>query len=130
MSERGAQQGRVRVVLRWLLAVLMTAAGVMHFVAPRFYLPMMPDYLPWHLELVYISGVFEVLFGLGLLHPRTRTPAGWGLIALLIAVFPANVWMATHAPLPGLDVSPLAAWLRLPFQALFMAWAWWVSRPD
>lgn len=121
---------RARVVLRWLLALAMTAAGVMHFVTPEFYVAMMPDYLPWHLALVWISGACEVLLGLGLLHPRTRSAAGWGLVALLIAVFPANVWMATHAPLPGLDVSPLAAWLRLPFQALFIVWAWWASRSD
>lgn len=121
---------RARVVLRWLLALAMAAAGVMHFATPDFFVAIMPDYLPWHLELVWISGVFELLLGLALLHPRTRNLAGWGLIALLIAVFPANVWMATHAPLPGIEVSPLAAWLRLPFQALFIAWAWWVSRPD
>ncbi|MFV8753242.1 DoxX family protein [Nannocystaceae bacterium ST9] len=121
----------LRSGLRWLLAALMVLAGVMHFVKPEPFLAIMPDYLPWHLALVLISGVFEILGGVGLLIPRTRVAAGWGLIALFVAVFPANVWMATEGIQPeGLELSPTMAWARLPLQLVLIALAWWVSRPD
>ena len=112
-----------------LLAANFVAAGVMHFVRPDFFVRIMPPYLPWHLELVYLSGVFEILGGLAALWPRTRALAGWGLIALLIAVFPANLHMALH-PEQFPEVSAAAAYARLPFQFLFMAWAWWATRPE
>lgn len=112
-----------------LLAVAYVLAGVGHFVAPEFYLAMMPDYLPWHLGLVYLSGVFEVVGGVAVLVPRVRSLAGWGLIALLVAVFPANLNMALH-PEDFPDFEPWQLWARLPFQLVFIAWAWWATRPD
>lgn len=120
---------RTKLVMKWLLALLFVAAGVNHFVKPDFYVKIMPPYLPWHYELVLVSGVFEVLGGVGLLVPKVRRAAAWGLIALLIAVFPANLHMAFH-PEAFPEIPPAAAWGRLPFQALFILWAYWFTRPD
>lgn len=118
----------LKFVMRWLLGLLFIVAGTIHFVAPDFYVKIMPPYLPWHLELVYLSGVCEVLLGALLLVPRTMTLAAWGLIALLIAVFPANLHMALHAEeFPSL--APAALWLRLPLQGVLIAWAFWFTRP-
>jgi uncharacterized membrane protein len=115
----------IRAALRWLLALLFVAAGVNHFVSPDFYVSIMPPYLPWHLALVYASGVAEVAIGVGALPPRTRRLAGFGAIALLLAVFPANLHMAMHPELYP-DVGRWALYARLPFQLVFIAWAWWV----
>lgn len=121
----------LRAGLRWLLTAAMVSVGVLHFVAADTFLGMMPPWVPWHLAMVYISGVFEVLGGLGLILERTRRAAGWGLIALYLAVFPANVHMAVHnVSFDGQPLSPAILWGRLPFQLLFIAWAYWVSRPD
>jgi uncharacterized membrane protein len=116
----------LKLAMTWLLGVLFVAAGVLHFVRPEFYVRIMPPYLPWHHELVLVSGAFEVLGGVGLLIPALRVPAAWGLIALLIAVFPANLHMALH---PGQypDFPPAALWVRLPLQAVLVAWAYWFT---
>lgn len=109
----------------------MVVVGVVHFVRPEGFVRIVPAFLPAPLALVLISGAAEILGGLGLLVPRTRRLAAWGLIALYIAVFPANVNMALHRiPLGEAPVSPVFLWARLPFQALFIAWAYWMSRPD
>jgi uncharacterized membrane protein len=103
--------------------------GALHFVMPRFYLAMMPKYLPSPLALVYVSGVFEMLGGAGLLVPAVRTAAAVGLIALLLAVLPANVEMLRLAQQRGAHPAFIAAcWLRLPLQPLLMWWVWRVSR--
>jgi len=115
-------------VARWLLAVFMMFMGLAHFLAPEGFVRAMPPWLPWHLGLVYLSGVFEILGGLGLLIPRARRASAWGLIALFVAVFPANVHMALHAD--ELGIAPWILWARLPFQPLFMAWAYRVRRSD
>ena len=85
---------------------------------------MMPSYLPWPLELIWLSGVAEIMGGIGLIDPRSRVLAAWGLIALLVAVFPANLNVALHG-WPGVNLPPLILWLRLPFQLVFI---WWVYR--
>jgi uncharacterized membrane protein len=103
-------------------------AGLNHFINPDFYLKSMPAYLPWHLFLVYFSGFFEIALSVLLLVPNFTRIAAWGLIALLIAVFPANIQMATNPQLYS-DINPLALWLRLPLQAVFIAWAYWYTRP-
>jgi uncharacterized membrane protein len=122
---------RVKTFFRGLLGVLMVLAGLVHFVNPEPYLMMMPDYLPWHEALVFISGVFEVLLGAALFVPKLREYAGWGLIALFIAVLPANIWMASEGiQPPGMEMSPTGAWVRVAFQAVFIYWAWAVTRPD
>lgn len=119
----------LRTVLRWALAVAMMGVGVLHFGAAPFFTNIVPSWLPFPLLLVYVSGVFEVGFGLGLLMPKARRWAGLGLIALYVAVFPANINMALHPELGG-NLPHWALYARLPFQALFIAWAWWVSRID
>ncbi len=114
---------------RVLLAVIFIAAGSLHFTIPGVYVKIMPPYLPWHLALVYISGAAEILGGLGLLVPETRHAAGWGLVALLIAVMPANLYMATsHMAAPGIMGQNWAQWLRLPLQLPLIYWAWLYTR--
>ena len=116
----------VRAVMKWLFAALFVAAGVAHFLRADFYVAIMPPYLPWHLPLVYVSGVAEVALGVLLLVPRVQTVAAWGLIALLVAVFPANVHMATHADsFPSFH--PAVLWARLPLQGVLIAWAYWFT---
>ena len=111
--------------LQWLLAGVMTFAGVMHFVSPRGYVKIMPKWLPAPAALVAISGVFEILGGVGLLVPATQHFAAWGLIALFVAVFPANVNMAIHRiPLGKKPLPTWALWARLPLQGVFIGWAW------
>ena len=119
-------------ILRWLMGLAMIGAGANHFVSPEFYVQIMPPYLPWHLPLVWISGVAEILLGVLLLIPKTRQLASWGLVALLVAVFPANLHMALNdVMIDGAPAAPAwALWLRLPLQAVLIAWAWWVGRPD
>lgn len=116
--------------LRWALALLMVFAGLNHFRVPALYLAMMPPQLPWPEALVLISGVAEVAGGLGLLIPATRRLAAWGLVALLVAVFPANLYMALHElPLGSYHPPAWALWARLPLQAVLIAWALWTTRP-
>lgn len=108
-----------------IVAAAFITSGVLHFTHTRFFLKIVPPYLPWHQELVYVSGVAEMAGGLGVLIPRFRRPAGWGLIALLIAVFPANVHNALHPEQTSGDaVPPALLWARLPLQALLIAWVW------
>ncbi|HSM07077.1 MAG TPA: hypothetical protein VK858_20790 [Longimicrobiales bacterium] len=109
-----------------LFALFMVAAGVGHFVAPEFYLRLMPPWLPWHEELVFLSGVCEVMAGVLVLIPRTRRVGGLFAIAVLLGVFPANVWMAVD-PSVWPEVPTWARWLRLPLQAIPILWAWWVA---
>jgi uncharacterized membrane protein len=117
----------LRRVSTYLLALLFIGAGVLHFVAPATYLRIMPPYLPAPLLLVYLSGAAEIAGGLGLLLPVTRRLAGVGLVLLLLAVFPANVYMLqTHGA--GIAVPLWALWLRLPLQAVLMAWIWWSAQ--
>ncbi len=110
---------------RWLLAAFFIVGGVMHFVLPDTYAGVMPPWLPWHAALVAISGVAEIAGGIGVLIPAVRRAAGWGLILLSIAVFPANVQML----LDGLDAGR-PAWqiallvIRLPLQGLLIWWIW------
>ncbi len=109
-------------MLRRLFGPFFIAAGVLHFVIPRTYEAIIPDYLPAQRELVYASGVAEIAGGAMILHPRTRRAGMWFSIATLLAVFPANVHMALQPD--RYDVSPALLWARLPLQALLIAWAW------
>ncbi len=118
----------VKAVLCVILGVLFVAAGVLHFTSPASYLAIMPPYLPAHLALVYISGCFEMLGGIGIIVPQTRRWAGYGLAALLVAVFPANLHMALNGiSLPGLPASPLLLWLRLPLQFVLILLVLWAT---
>lgn len=106
-----------------LLALFFVFAGAMHFVRENFYLMMMPPYIPFPLLMIHLSGIAEIVLGLLVLPARTRRFAGFGLIALLIAVFPANIYAAQNPEvLPG--IPPALLWTRLPFQLLFIAWVW------
>jgi len=118
----------LKTPLRWLFGILFIFAGLNHFRSPDFYVNIMPPYLPWHRELVAISGGAEIALGALLLFRRWAVVAGWGLIALLVAVFPANLHMAMH-PERYPSISPTALWLRLPVQGLLIAWAYWYTRP-
>jgi uncharacterized membrane protein len=92
-------------------------------------MPMMPPYLPWHRFLVYLSGLAEVVLGIGLLVPRWRSVSAWGIIALLIAIFPANLHIALHnVPVFGAEEGAgIFNWIRLPLQGVLILWAWWYT---
>ena len=104
--------------------------GINHFLDPAFFLKIMPPYLPWHLELVYLSGAFEIILGLSLMISKLRTYAAWGIMFLLIAVYPANIYLAfNEAPQKALEISPfLASWVRLPMQFILLGFAYWHSK--
>jgi len=119
----------VRGLALLVAALFFVAAGVAHFTNAEFFVAIMPPYLPAHLELVYLSGILEILGGVGILVASTRRFAGYGLMALLAAVYPANLHMAINPELFP-DVSPTALYARLPLQFVFAAWIWWAIRPD
>ncbi|MHC4996721.1 MAG: DoxX family protein, partial [Planctomycetota bacterium] len=108
----------IHKVLLVLLSLFLVGAGAMHFVSPAFYVRMMPPQLPWPLGIVYLSGVVEIALGLAVLVlPRWRQQVAWAIIALFVAIFPANLYAAVEG-IPG-----AGGYVRLPFQALFIAWA-------
>ncbi|MEO2018280.1 MAG: DoxX family protein [Fuerstiella sp.] len=110
-----------------VLAIFMIGAGTMHFVRPDFYEKIMPTYLPFHYELVLLSGICEVLLGILLVVPQYSRPAAAGIVVLLIAVFPANIHVYQHQELiPGSAAFHL---LRLPLQAVLILWAYWHTKP-
>ena len=116
----------LKTTLRILLALFFVGAGVNHFIRTGFYLRMMPPYVPFPLAMIQISGVAEIALSVLLLVPGWSAAAAWGLIALLVAVFPANVQMALH-PETFPEFTPRALWLRLPLQAVLIAWAGWYT---
>ena len=120
---------RLKHISRWLYGLFFIVAGVNHFLNTPFYVSIMPPYLLWPVALVYVSGVAEIGLGGLLLFERWSRLAAWGLIALLIAVFPANVHMALHPELYPW-ASSLGLWLRLFLQGILIAWAYWYSRPQ
>jgi uncharacterized membrane protein len=125
------QEGWPKRVLRIVAALAMIWIGIKHFTTPAPFVRIVPSFLPAPLALVYVSGVFEILGGIGLLVDRVHKQAAWGLVALYIAVFPANINMAVNdiqPPDPADHIPSWVLWLRLPFQGLFIAWAIWLSR--
>lgn len=115
-------------VHRYLIAFSFTAAGLLHFLKTRMYMQIMPDYIPWHKAMVWISGLAEVAGGLGILLPATRLPAVYGLVLLLLAVFPANIDMALKSyRKAGLSPYTWLLLLRLPLQFVLMYWVWWAG---
>lgn len=122
---------KYKELLRVILAISIIIVGITHFSSPDTYVKIVPPQLPYPWELVYISGVFEVLGGLGLLVPNVSQFSAWGLIALFIAVFPANINMAVnHIHLDNIPDSPWFQVVRLPLQAVLIAWAWWYTKPS
>ena len=112
----------------FLLSAFFTYAGFHHLLAPDFYVSIMPPWVPAHLALVYISGVFEIMGGIGVLIPRFRALAGLGLVALLVAVYPANLYMAFN-PEMFPDIPVTALYVRLVLQFVAFYWAYSVTRP-
>jgi len=125
---------RVKRPLLYLMGPMYVVAGALHFVVPELYVQIVPPIFPARLALVYLSGIAEIAVGVGVLLPRTRRLAAWATVAVLVAVFPANVYMATAGVvvegLPGGgDPSALVRWGRLPLQVVLILWAAWYTRP-
>ena len=125
---------RLKRPVLYVMAPAYVVAGVLHFVVPELYVQIVPPVLPAPLALVYLSGLAEIAVGIGLLLPRTRQYAAWATVALLVAVFPANVYMATHGVViegmpGGGDPSELVRWGRLPLQGVLILLALWYTRP-
>lgn len=122
----------VKTILMWVMAAFYIFGGFNHLWNPDFYLAIMPPKLPNPEWLNVLSGLAEIVLGVYLLEPRTRVYAAWGIIALLVAVFPANLYQAFEnvgAEGPGSGPGAVS-FVRLPFQAVFVVWAWWYTRPD
>lgn len=118
-----------KMLFKWIFGIAFILAGLNHFLNPEFYLRIMPPILPFHLFLVYLSGIFEVILGILLLIPKLSKFAAWSLIALLIAVFPANIYMAMNTNLfPEFD--PMLIYLRIPIQFILIAWAFWFTKEN
>jgi uncharacterized membrane protein len=119
----------VRTLARFLIAGLFLTTGTLHFLKPDLFVKIVPPWLPWPLGLVYLSGFLELAGGVGLLIPGFRRVAAYGLVALLIAVLPANIYMAM-APVKfgGFLDHPLYHWIRIPFQGVLIAWLFWCAR--
>ncbi|MGY8781250.1 MAG: DoxX family protein [Fidelibacterota bacterium] len=108
------------------LSVFFILAGISHFTNSDFYMAIMPPYFPFHIELVYLSGILEILGGVTILFHRFRKYIRWGIILLLLAIYPANIHMALHPELFP-DVTSMALYIRLPFQIIFILWAYWAT---
>ena len=119
----------VKAVLRTLFGAAFVFAGTSHFTNRGFFVSIVPPYLPWPEAIVYVSGIAEIVLGVLLIVPNTSRVAAWGLIALLIAVFPANIHMAMNPDLYP-TISRSALLLRLPLQAVLVAIAYWFTRPQ
>jgi len=116
----------IKTFSKTMLAIFMIAAGTMHLVRPAFYLKIVPPYLPLHREIVFLSGLCEIALGVLLFVPRCARLAAWGIVALLIAVFPANIYLSEHQEI--LPAPWILHFLRLPLQAVFIGWAYWHAR--
>ena len=103
--------------------------GVKHFIEPEWFLQIMPPNFPHHYEAVYWSGFFELLFGFLLINPMTRQLAGWGIIFVMITVFPANLYLALTDG-AAMNISKELAWGRLPFQYMFIGLAFWHAKDN
>ena len=116
-----------KLITIYLMSLFYISTGIKHFTNVDWFIKIMPPYLPYHKELVYLSGAFEIILGIMLVFEKTRFLSGWGLILLLIAVFPANIYLAqTNGA--AMNISPALAWGRLPFQGVFIALAYWHSK--
>lgn len=135
-ADRAGPFARRKRSLGRVMGAIYALAGVTHFLAPESFARVVPPGFPRPRALVYLSGIAELALGLGMQFDRTRRASAWGLVALLVAVFPANVYMATDdvaaefAPDRLADVARAAAWARLPVQAVLVLWAWWHTLPE
>ena len=118
-----------KLILIIISSIFYTIVGIKHFINPEFFLAIVPPYLPYHIELVYISGFFEILFGIMILFPRYRFYGSIGLILLLLAVFPANIYLAQSKEAQvSIGTSQQIATWRLPIQGLLIFVAYWIRR--
>lgn len=123
---------RLKRPLLYVMGGLYVVAGLLHFAVPELYVQIIPPGIPVPLVLVYLSGLAEIMVGIGVLIPSTRQASAWATIALLVAIFPANVYMATHGVViegmpGGGDPSALVRWGRLPLQGVLIGWAYWYT---
>ena len=110
-----------------IMSLFYIMAGTNHFINPVWYVSIVPPFLPFKTAIIYISGILEIILGSLLIFPKTRFIAGWGLIILLVAVYPANIYVAlTNGE--AMDITPLIAWGRLPFQFVLIGLAYWHSK--
>ena len=117
----------VKEISVFVMGIFYIIVGIKHFQDPSWFVQIIPPILPYKYELVYISGFFEVLLGVLLMIPRFQSIAAKGLMALLICVYPANIYLAQTNGV-ALGISPLIAWGRLPFQFVFIGLAYWHSK--
>ena len=126
MIMKGKLQKSILIVIS---SIFYTIVGVKHFIEPDYFLSIIPPYLPFHIELVYISGFFEILFGLMILFPKYRYYGSIGLILLLIAVFPANIYLAqSKEAQEAIGASQQIAIWRLPMQGILIWIAYWIRK--
>ena len=126
MSTKGKLQKSILIVIS---SIFYSIVGIKHFIEPDYFLSIIPPYLPFHLELVYISGFFEILFGLMILFPKYRYYGSIGLIFLLIAVFPANIYLAqSKEAQEAIGTSQQIAIWRLPIQGILIWIAYWIRK--
>ncbi len=123
-------KAKLKFGLKILLVAFWVIAGVNHFVNPNFYTNLMPGYLPWHLELVYLSGITEIIAGVLVAFPRTMKWGAWFIYAHLIVFMMVHLHMLDYASTKFAEISIVALWVRLPVQVLFALWAWWCTQPD
>ena len=118
---------KIKTISIIIMSLFYIGAGINHFINPDWFVRIVPPILPFKITIVYISGIFEVILGSLLIFPKTRFIAGWGLILLLLAVYPANIYVAlTNGK--AMDTTPMIAWVRLPFQFVFIGLAYWHSK--
>ena len=118
---------KIKTISVIIMSLFYIMAGTNHFINPDWYVRIVPPILPFKTAIVYISGILEIILGSLLIFPKTRFIAGWGLIILLVAVYPANIYVAlTNGE--AMDITPLIAWGRLPFQFVLIGLAYWHSK--
>ena len=118
---------KIKTISIIIMSLFYIGAGINHFINPAWFVRIVPPILPFKIAIVYISGISEIILGSLLIFPRTRFIAGWGLILLLLAVYPANIYVAlTNGK--AMDTTPMMAWGRLPFQFVFIGLAYWHSK--
>lgn len=120
----------IKTIFRYLLVAFFIFGGVMHFVNADFYLSMMPPYIPAHEFMVMLSGITEIVAGIMLAIPKTAKAGAWFIIAHLVIFFTVHIYMLQEADGVFVDVPNAGLWIRIPVQFLFIAWAFWFTRPN
>ena len=120
-------KSKIKTLSIIIMSLFYIGVGTNHIINPNWFVRIIPPILPFKIAIVYISGIFEIILGSLLIFPKTRFIAGWGLIILLVAVYPANIYVAlTNGE--AMDITPLIAWGRLPFQFVLIGLAYWHSK--